>query len=105
MAEKIKAFMNVVKVWNREVFGNIQRRKDRILGRLHGIQRVLNVEVNLFLDSLRSSYGGIMKLLFLRKKLCELRNPVVDGPPKVTGIPNFFTHPLWLEEEEIGSWL
>ena len=24
MAEKIKAFMNAVKVWNREVFGNIQ---------------------------------------------------------------------------------
>ena len=53
----------------------------------------------------RSSYGGIMKLLSLRKKLCGLRYPVVDGSPKVTEIQKIFTRPLWLEEEEIGSWL
>ena len=40
--------------WNKEVFGNIHKRKMRVINRLHGIQRTLLDEPNPFLEELQS---------------------------------------------------
>lgn len=42
-----------LKAWNRNVFGNIFRRKQRLLGRLEGINRVLLEYDNKRLEDLR----------------------------------------------------
>ena len=52
-SDNINAFVVAAKVWNKEVFGNIQRRKDKLIRHLHGIQWVLSSNLNPFLDNLR----------------------------------------------------
>lgn len=42
MVEAIDHFTTVVKVWNKEVFGNIFKRKTELLKRIKGIQRLPN---------------------------------------------------------------
>lgn len=40
-------FVRKVNICNEEVFGNIQRRKNKILARLGGIQRALELDISL----------------------------------------------------------
>ena len=49
MIENLNAFQDNLKDWNVNVFGNIGKRKRRLLARLNGIQRSLNRRNNPFL--------------------------------------------------------
>ena len=42
LLENVKSFMETIKNWNREIFGNMLRRKKRCQVRLNGIQRSLS---------------------------------------------------------------
>lgn len=42
IGENIKNFSNEAKVWNQEVFENISMRKQRLTGRLKGVQRAMD---------------------------------------------------------------
>ncbi|RYR66665.1 hypothetical protein Ahy_A03g012721 [Arachis hypogaea] len=61
--QNIANFTQEVKIWNREVFGHIFRKKQRILSRLEGITKNLTFNPNPFLDKLQKElwleYEGI----------------------------------------------
>ncbi|KAK8299533.1 hypothetical protein V6Z11_D05G328100, partial [Gossypium hirsutum] len=42
IGENIKNFSKKAKVWNQEVFENISMRKQRLTGRLKGVQRAMD---------------------------------------------------------------
>lgn len=49
----INSFTMAAKLWNHDVFGNIHKRKNILLRILRGIQRVLSVVLNPFLENLQ----------------------------------------------------
>lgn len=51
----IKNFGDRAKVWNRDVFGNIFARKNRVLARLNGVQKALSNGPNHFLIQLEKA--------------------------------------------------
>ncbi|XVF24387.1 hypothetical protein REPUB_Repub13aG0123500 [Reevesia pubescens] len=52
--ENLKAFMPAIKEWNTSVFGNIFTRKKKLLARLEGVQRNLEIRPNKFLYKLEN---------------------------------------------------
>ena len=53
MEENIHSFVEVAKEWNKNVFGNIMRHKNRLLLRLEGISKKLSFQENKFLEKLQ----------------------------------------------------
>ncbi|KAF7813073.1 ribonuclease H [Senna tora] len=49
----LNTFQDKIKGWNRDVFGNIFRKKERLLRRLQGIHNRLSMGLNLFLSNLQ----------------------------------------------------
>lgn len=52
--DNVSQFTPVAAAWNKNVFGNIHRRKMRLINRLHGIQRASHDEPNPFLNDLQN---------------------------------------------------
>ncbi|KAF7820561.1 ribonuclease H [Senna tora] len=52
---RISALPSKLQKWNREIFGDIKNRKNRLMRRLHGIQVSLDKKYNPFLDDLGKS--------------------------------------------------
>ena len=52
LKDNILSFTAAAKIWNKEVFGHITRKKNRILLRLEGISRKLALVENKFLEKL-----------------------------------------------------
>ena len=54
--ENISSFIAATKLWNRDISGHIQKRKDRLLRRLHGLHRSLLDGCNPFLEDLQKKF-------------------------------------------------
>lgn len=74
----IDTFTRVVKEWNKNVFGNISLRKNRLLDRLHGIARSLENGFNPYLQNLQkklwSEYEQVLyqeEVLWYQKSRCK----------------------------------
>ncbi|XP_025703091.1 uncharacterized protein [Arachis hypogaea] len=61
--------METAKVWNKEVFGDIHRKKNRILARLNGISLKLGFEVNLFLEDLQTELWKELEAIFIQEEI------------------------------------
>ncbi|KAJ4833299.1 hypothetical protein Tsubulata_004319 [Turnera subulata] len=86
--DTIQHFMDKLKMWNRETFGNIHLRKKRLLARISGIQRFLEHKNSAFLTDLetelRLELDGVLlqeELLWLQK---SRRQWVQDGDRNTT---------------------
>lgn len=67
--EGLMQFREAVSIWNREVFGNIHRRKARTMARLGGIQRSLQNFHNPFLRSLEVRLEKELEVILAQEEL------------------------------------
>ncbi|XVF27194.1 hypothetical protein REPUB_Repub14bG0086100 [Reevesia pubescens] len=72
--DSLLSFQEVVSKWNKEVFGNIFKKKRRLLARIQGVQKALEVHANSFLYRLEqrlvSDYNEVLfqeELLWFQK--------------------------------------
>ncbi|XP_020978489.1 uncharacterized protein LOC110271693 [Arachis ipaensis] len=61
--------MSTAKIWNNEVFGNIAKRKSRILARLNCISANLSFEPNPFLEDLQSCLWKELEDLLIQEEI------------------------------------
>ncbi|XP_057761117.1 uncharacterized protein LOC130981550 [Arachis stenosperma] len=69
MDQNVTNFMEAAKVWNKEVFGDIYRKKNRILARLNGISLKLGFEVNPFLEDLQTELWKELEAIFIQEEI------------------------------------
>ncbi|XP_075633611.1 uncharacterized protein LOC142606095 [Castanea sativa] len=66
LSSAVAIFVDKVKIWNKNIFGNLFHRKKRLLARLRGIQVALSTHPNNFLveleRQLRSEFHDISKI-------------------------------------------
>ncbi|XP_072074451.1 uncharacterized protein [Arachis hypogaea] len=69
LEDNISSFMSAAKIWNNEVFGNIAKRKSRILARLNGISANFSFEPNPFLENLQSCLWKELEDLLIQEEI------------------------------------
>ncbi|XP_025632512.1 uncharacterized protein [Arachis hypogaea] len=67
--QNVTNFMEAAKVWNKEVFGDIHLKKNRILARLNGISLKLGFEVNPFLEDLQTELWKELEAIFIQEEI------------------------------------
>jgi hypothetical protein len=77
---------NNLKVWNKEVFGNIFKRKKELLARLNGIQNSPNYGYSNFLENLKTSFNTNSQLLYIKRNVFGTKNQEGSGLLMVTVI-------------------
>ncbi|RYQ97763.1 hypothetical protein Ahy_B08g093845 [Arachis hypogaea] len=65
----ISTFMEAAKIWNREVFGDLIKRKNRLLARLNGISAHLSFTPNPFLDNLQIQLWKELETLLIQEEV------------------------------------
>ncbi|XP_029148790.1 uncharacterized protein [Arachis hypogaea] len=79
----IKDIIEKLQKWNKDVFGNLFRRKRRILNRIAGIQNAHSYGCNPFLDDLEKELSRELATILDQEKLLLLQNSrqqwIVDG--------------------------
>lgn len=66
---RVKNFTDKIKVWNKEVFGHIERKKRRILNRLRGIQGISDLHGNRFLLNLEKELLEDLNLVLTQEEI------------------------------------
>ena len=77
-------------MWNHEVFGYIHKKKSHLLNRLHGIHKGFLMVLILSLRFSKDSFGGSMRLFYLRRRLFRLKKPDLVGFLKEIEISSIF---------------
>ena len=77
-SDNVTHFSQVASAWNHEIFGNIHKRKSRLINRLHGVQCASLNELNPNLEELQSKlwldYETVLfeeETLWFQKSMCK----------------------------------
>ena len=65
----VKKFHGLARQWNEECFGNILKKKTRLLGRLEGINSKLSVQSNPFLHNLQGKLWKELDSILLQEEV------------------------------------
>lgn len=79
--DNINRLTSNLKSWNKDTFGNIFKRKHRIIKRLEGIKNALLIGPNERLQNLRAELWGEYNLIMLMKKATGVNKPEANGYP------------------------
>ena len=88
-------FVNRVKKWNVEVFGNLFAKKRRVLARLKGTQKAIAENPNDFLLNLENKLLSKYSLILMQEEEYWALKSKLNAASFGDHIPSFFMSPLW----------
>ena len=88
-------FVNRVKKWNAEVFGNLFAKKRRVLARLKGTQKAIAKNPNDFLLNLENKLLSKYSLILVQEEEYWALKSRLNAASFGDHIPSFFMSPLW----------
>ena len=69
LEDNILVFTEAAKVWNKEIFGHISRRKNKLMLQLEGISRKLSFEENKFLEDLHVTLWKELEAIIIQEEV------------------------------------
>ena len=88
-------FVDRVKKWNVEVFGNLFAKKRRVLARLKGTQKAIAKNPNDFLLNLENKLLSKYSLILMQEEEYWALKSRLNAASFGDHIPSFFMSPLW----------
>ena len=88
-------FVDRVKKWNVEVFGNLFAKKRRVLARLKGTQKAIAENPNDFLLNLENKLLSKYSLILMQEEEYWALKSRLNAASFGDHIPSFFMSPLW----------
>ena len=88
-------FVDRVKKWNVEVFGNLFAKKRRVLARLKGTQKAIAENPNDFLLNLENKLLSKYSLILVQEEEYWALKSRLNAASFGDHIPSFFMSPLW----------
>ncbi|XP_061337781.1 uncharacterized protein LOC133284729, partial [Gastrolobium bilobum] len=100
--DSLRDFTPLIKQWNKDVFGNIHHKKNRLIGRLEGIQRAISEQNKSHLEKIEGKIRGELEQ---KEQLKDDAGNLIREDHNIARVINAYFSKLFSEENHDRPWV